>query len=375
MTEKGVFRFFTSPSRNDPAKGLLMRFCASLCIAFFFALSLVLGGCASSSDDVVKVTSLQTSQLSTLKAEDRAKLEEIRKTRGQENVDQSITALLEETPHYNITEYLKKHPEITGQAGQDYNVGGYDVLSITVYEEKDLSRDAVRVSADGHISFPLIGRVKVDGLTTAEIEKLISLKLAEGKYLLDAHVSVMVTDYKSKKYLVLGSVKNPASYSLQAQERVLDAISRAGGLEFEKSGKKGMIIRTENPNSSTERKIVINFELINLLKGKDQISNIFLLDRDVLYVPPAEHFYIIGQVKEPGSHPMRDREITLVEAISMAGGFTSIAARNRTRILRVEGGVEKIIEIRVDAITDAGKKIQDVLIQPNDIIFVPESFF
>ena len=337
--------------------------------------TLTCAACATSSDDVVKVTALQTSPLGTLKAEDRAKLEEIKKTRDQGPLDPTISALLEETPHYNITEYRKKHPEVTGQAGQDYKVGGYDVLSVTVYEEKDLSRDAVRVSADGHISFPLIGRVKVDGLTTAEIEKLISQKLAEGKYLLDAHVSVMVNDYKSKKYLVLGSVKTPASYPLQAQERVLDAISKAGGLEFQKTGKKGMIIRTENPNTAKERKIVINFDLMSLLKGKDQISNIFLFDKDVLYVPPAEHFYIIGQVKEPGSHPITDREITLVEAISMAGGFTPIAARNRTRIIRVEGGVEKIIEIRVDSITDAGKKIQDVVIQPNDIIFVPESFF
>ncbi len=352
-----------------------MRRFALLLWITLFAFALALNGCVTSSDDVVKVTALQTSQLGTLKAEDRAKLEEIKKTRGQESLDPTLSALLEETPHYNITEYLKKHPEVTGQAGQDYKVGGYDVLSITVYEEKDLSRDAVRVSADGHISFPLIGRVKVDGLTTAEIEKLISMKLAEGKYLLDAHVSVMVNDYKSKKYLVLGSVKNPASYPLQAQERVLDAISKAGGLEFQKTGKKGMIIRTENPNTANERKIVINFDLMSLLKGKDQISNIFLFDKDVLYVPPAEHFYIIGQVKEPGSHPITDREITLVEAISMAGGFTPIAARNRTRIIRVENGVEKIIEVRVDSITDAGKKIQDVLIQPNDIIFVPESFF
>jgi len=331
--------------------------------------------CVTSSDEVVKVTPLQTSQLSTLKAEDRAKLEEIKKTRGQENLDPTLSAVLEETPHFTITEYLTKHPEVSGQAGQDYRVGGYDVLAITVYEEKDLSREAVRVSADGYISFPLIGRLKVDNLNTAEIEKLISRKLAEGKYLLDAHVSVMVNDYKSKKYLVLGSIKNPASYPLQAQERVLDAISKAGGLEFQKTGKKGMIIRTENPNTANERKIVINFDLMSLLKGKDQVSNIFLSDKDVLYVPPAEHFYIIGQVKEPGSHPITDREITLVEAISMAGGFTPVAARNRTRIIRVEGGVEKIIEVRVDAITDAGKKIQDVVIQPNDIIFVPESFF
>jgi len=352
-----------------------MRPPARLRFLIILAAALFIGACASGDGEVVKVTPVQTSPLGILKAEDRAKLEEIKKSTVQETLDPTLSALLEETPHFSITEYLRKHPEVTGQAGQDYRVGGYDVLSITVYEEKDLSREAVRVAADGYISFPLIGRLKVDNLTTAEIEKLIAQKLAEGKYLLDAHVSVMVNDYKSKKYLVLGSVKSPASYPLQAQERVLDAISKAGGLEFEKTGKKGMIIRTENPNTANERKIVINFDLMSLLKGKDQVSNIFLADKDVLYVPPAEHFYIIGQVKLPGSHPITDREITLVEAISMAGGFTPIAARNRTRIIRVENGVEKIIEVQVDSITGAGKKIQDVVIQPNDIIFVPESFF
>lgn len=356
-------------------EGSPMRPPARLRFLIILAAALFIGACASGDGEVVKITPVQTSPLGILKAEDRAKLDEIKKSTVQETLDPTLSALLEETPHFSITEYLRKHPEVTGQAGQDYRVGGYDVLSITVYEEKDLSREAVRVAADGYISFPLIGRLKVDNLTTAEIEKLIAQKLAEGKYLLDAHVSVMVNDYKSKKYLVLGSVKSPASYPLQAQERVLDAISKAGGLEFEKTGKKGMIIRTENPNTANERKIVINFDLMSLLKGKDQVSNIFLADKDVLYVPPAEHFYIIGQVKLPGSHPITDREITLVEAISMAGGFTPIAARNRTRIIRVENGVEKIIEVQVDSITGAGKKIQDVVIQPNDIIFVPESFF
>ena len=152
-------------------------------------------------------------------------------------------------------------------------------MSISVYEEKDLSKEAVRVSRDGYISFPLIGRLMVDGLTTSEIEKLISLKLAEGQYLLDAHVSVMVTEYNSKRFLVLGAVKNPASYSLQAKERVLDAISRAGGIDFDQAGKKGMIIRTENSNADQEHRIVINLDLQGLLEGRDQISNMFLAER------------------------------------------------------------------------------------------------
>ena len=66
---------------------------------------------------------------------------------------------------------------------------------------------------------------------------------------------------------------------------------------------------------------------------------------------------------------------TIVEALSMAGGFTRIAARNKTRIVRIENGVERIYEVNVDAITKAGKMIQAVPVKPNDLIVVPESFF
>lgn len=331
--------------------------------------------------EVAKITTVKEGSHAGLKKEDLAKLDEIKKTRGDKGIDESLMTVIEETRHFSVAQYLLQHPEARGPAGGDYSVGGYDVMSITVYEEKDLSREAVRVSADGYISFPLIGRINVDNLNTSEIEKLISRKLAEEQYLLDAHVSVLVTEYNSKRFLVLGAVEKPGSYSLRARERILDAISRAGGIrrgrEFysEKAGKKAMIVRTENPNTDKEYKIVINLDLQGLLKGRDQISNIFLVDKDALYIPTAEHFYIIGQVKNPGSYAIPEREISLVEAISMAGGFTRIAARNRTRIIRVEEGVEKIIEVKVDAITKAGKKMQDVPIKPSDVIVVPESFF
>jgi polysaccharide biosynthesis/export protein len=330
--------------------------------------------CVTTGGDVVQVTSVQGSASAVLKADERAKLEEMRRAR-EERVDPGLNEIIQETPHFTVSEYLARYQQTGGRPGQDYKVGGYDVLNISVYEEKDLSRDAVRVSADGTISFPLAGRLQVDNLTTSEIEKLISQKLAEGRYLLDAHVSVLVTEYKSKRYLVLGAVKNPGSFPLQVQERVLDGLSRAEGIAADKAGKKAMIVRTENPGKPQERKIVISIDLQGLLKGRDQVSNIFLMEKDMIYVPAAEYFFIIGQVRKPGSFMIPDREITLVEAISMAEGFTSIAARNRTRIIRVEGGLEKIIQVKVDAITEAGKKIQDVIIQPNDVIVVPESFF
>lgn len=356
------------------------KYLSARLFAFLFASLFLVGACITTGEDVVRVTSVQ-GESGVLKAEERAQIEEIKKSRTESKLDPDLSAVIQETKHYSIKEYLATNPAVGNSEGEDYKVGGYDVLRIEVYEEKDLSRDAVRVSADGQITFPLVGRLKVDDLTTSEIESLISRKLSEGQYLLNAHVSVMVTDYKSKRYMVLGSVLTPGTQPLQAQERLMDAISKAGGVVTTRAGSvgaasnKAMIIRTEKPGAASERKIVINLDLHALLSGKDQVANLLLKDKDVVYVPTAEYFYIIGQVKAPGVFAIPDKEITLVEAISMAGGFTPISARNRTRIIRVEGGVEKIIQVKVDAITEAGMKIKDVVIQPNDVIVVPESFF
>lgn len=324
--------------------------------------------------DVVKETTVPSGKISGLKEKDRAMLDEIKKTAGKKDVDEGISQVIEKTPHFTVSEYLSRYPEGKGPE-TDYKVGANDVLNIMVYEEKDLSKDSVRVSGKGYISFPLIGQLKVSGLSTTDIERLITNKLAASQYLLNAHVSVTVSEYNSEHFFVLGSVGTPGSYPLQARERILDAMSKVQGIGQEKASSRLMLIRTLNPDTAKEQKLVINISLRDLLSRGDQASNIYLRDRDVLYVPPVEHYYIIGQVKTPGSYAIPENGVTLVEAIGMAGGFTRIASRNSTRIIRVEDGVEKIIEVKVDAITDAGQKIHDVVIKAGDIIVVPESFF
>lgn len=337
--------------------------------------STVLYACVTPSGEVVQEREVSGDAYKGLDKTTLSQLEEIKEAQETETPNEEITSVIEATPNYSVQEYLALHAGDTALEAQDYRVGGYDIIDITVYEEEDLSRENVRISADGFISFPLIGRVKVDGMTTSEIETHISKKLAQGQFLLDAHVSVIVKEYLSKQYMVLGSVKEPGSYPLKEEERVLDAISRSGGIDFEQGGKQGMIIRTENPDTSKERKVVIRIDLPGLLKGGDQFSNLPLQNKDLVYIPKAEYFYIIGQVQKPQAYLYLKKEVTLVEAISMAGGFTPIAARNRTRIIRVEDGVEKIIEVQVDAITKSGQKEKDVVIQPGDVIVVPESFF
>ncbi|HOG16179.1 MAG TPA: polysaccharide biosynthesis/export family protein [Syntrophales bacterium] len=365
-------------NRRPPAVShRIPRFRGTLGVCASALMLLFLSACAGVDGDVVRVTTVEKNAAYTgLKADEIAKVQEVKKSIAGKDADEGLNSLLAKTRIYDVQEYLAKFPESRSAALADYKVGGYDVLSVTVYEEKDLTLESVRVSADGFITFPLIGRIHVADKTTAEIEKLISRKLADGQYLNEAHVSVMVTKYEGRKYSVLGAVKSPGPYPLQARERILDGISKAGGVDTEKGEKQdAMIIRTLNYGRDNETKIVISFDLYALLKGSDQISNLYLNDQDVVYIPKADYFYIIGQVKNPGSYAFTKRDITIVEAISIAGGFTPIAARNKTRIVRIENGTEKIYEINVDSITKGGKIIQAVAIKPNDLIVVPESFF
>ena len=337
---------------------------------FVFAALFTISSCTTGKD-VVRVIEVKKGESKKLSKTELAELAKIRAEKKSEKNGQGLNNVIKGTRNYSVSQYLAARPDADNPIALDYHVGGYDILDITVYEEADLSTRGVRISADGFISFPLIGRMKVAGLTTSEIERLISDRLAQGQFIIDAQVSVMVVDYRSRQVMVLGPVNNPGSYPLKARERVIDAISNAGGMSPGESSNQMMIIRTENPDTEQERKVVIRIDLWALLHEGDQQSNLLLMDRDLLYIPKVEPFYIIGEVNNPGSFSYSKKEITLVEAISMAGGFNEWAERNRTRIVRLEDGIEKIIEVRVDAITKSGQKGQDVLIRPGDIIVVP----
>jgi polysaccharide export outer membrane protein len=366
---------------------------------------LLLSGCgrAVSSDQIVRVEEVRSAK-AELDVSEREAISRLRQLSTQGPFGSELQDIGRETQKFTVEGYLGSFHDPAQTEEVDYTVGGGDILSIIVYDEPDLTRNNIRVSRDGTISFPFLGRVPVNGLNTSQIEEVIANRLAEGNLLIDAQVAVLIDEYGSKKYQVLGEIRRPGSYALKAEERLLDAVSAAGGVNPETAGKELMVVRSvkqrkpaaatgttqpegdatwgsspifslEDAPDEQPAKIVITVELDRLLRGNDLISNLALHDNDVIYLPKTEFFYIMGQVKSPGSYKLTQMDLTLVGALGNAGGFTSIAARRKTRIIRVENGVEKIITVNVDAITSAGRKIQDVRIKPNDIIIVPESFF
>ena len=163
---------------------------------------------------------------------------------------------------------------------QHYQIGIGDLIQIEVYDEPDLTKE-VRVLTDGHISLPLLGSLKVAGLTVGELEEEVTRLLAE-KYLVNPQVTVIVKEF----------------------------------------------------------------------------SRVF----------------VMGEVKSPGSFPIYGK-LTVIEAITLAGGFTEVANPSKVKVIREESDREVSFEVDMKKFTEKGDTSQDKELQANDRVIVPRSFF
>ena len=244
------------------------------------------------------------------------------------------------------------------------------MLKIVVFEEADLSSEGIRVSNDGFITFPLIGRVRVEGMTTSQIEWELTRRLKKD-YLVNPQVSVHIKEYASKVINVLGAVKTPGTLPLKGPANLMEVLGRAGGVNIEEAGQNLTILRPL-PGKRGVKNITIN--LNTLLKEGDLSQNIALQNKDTVFVPQADQIFVFGEVANPGPYKLRTKNVSVVEAITMAGGPTRLAASNRTRIVRVENGKERVLQVNVDSIIK-GDKSKDILLRPGDIVVIPQTYF
>ncbi|MCP3875356.1 MAG: periplasmic polysaccharide biosynthesis/export protein [Desulfobacteraceae bacterium] len=241
---------------------------------------------------------------------------------------------------------------------QEFTVGDGDVLDINVYENEDLST-TVRVSADSTIRVPLLGEISVKGLTVSQVAIKIEKLFSDG-YLVNPQVDVFISEHRSKKAIILGQVKNPGQYELRGEITFLEFISKAGGLT-EDAGSTATIKRTRR-NGSDKDQIVLDLE--KLIQKGDASFNISIQDNDSIYISRAKTYYVSGEVKKPDSYKF-ESDLTVIKAITMAGGFSNIAAKSKVRIIRAVNGQKKVLK----------NVNMDKPILPEDVIVVPESFF
>ena len=133
--------------------------------------------------------------------------------------------------------------------GSDYRVDTGDRVSVTVYQEPDLSVVGVRVNANGIISYPLLGELYVSGLTAQELHDLVKIKLLDG-YLQNPSVTVSIDSYRL--YFIKGEVKRPGGYSFVDGLTVAKAVALAGGFTERASQRSISLVRESNPERPLE---------------------------------------------------------------------------------------------------------------------------
>ena len=301
-------------------------------------------------------------------------------------------------------------PAVVMSSDGDYQVAPSDVIEVIVDDATELSVK-YRINSQGNIPLRYLGATYVAGKTCDEISKMISDGL-RGRYLKDPKVYVSVAAYNSRSFFIQGAVRQPGVYVIEGKPSLFKLITIAGGLQENhgstayifrevkakpekiETGEKGSLINggggakqeelsqavanakgtdgTEAIEGETDYDLV-TANIGGIMRGRLS-TNVIIQPSDVVYVPPADVFYVSGEVRAPGQFQLK-QGITLRQAISLAQGAPFKAKLDKGIIFREDPITGKFTEVQVDISAVLTGKKEDMQILPNDVIYIPNSPF
>lgn len=256
-----------------------------------------------------------------------------------------------------------------------YRIGAGDVLDIRILNRPQLSREAVRVEGDGMIRMPLIeGSIQAACKSGPELAAEIAKRYL--KYYRNPQVDVFVKEYHAREVALIGAVNEQGRYQMQRRLRLLELLSFAKG-PSDKAGQTINIVRGprtdvcgDNGETESAEGGFISLRLNETLRGEEK-SNPYIQSGDIVTIPEAEQVYVVGNVYTPKALSLRE-PISLSRAIAMAGGPLRDSKTDRIHIVRQQPNGQKS-EMYVNLSAIARKRAEDVMLQANDIVEVPES--
>jgi len=254
----------------------------------------------------------------------------------------------------------------SGICAQEYTIGPRDVLKIVVWGQEDLSKE-YPVGADGFVPFPLIGRAKAAGFTAQQFAAHLK-ELLEKDYLVNPQVIVSVSQYLSTKVHVLGEAERAGLFYLTGPTTLLEIISKAGLSKT--AGRQVVVVRNERPTAGGDAtgNVILRLDLGKIQAG-DSRENIRVEDEDMVFIPKGLAFFVLGEVKNAGTFPL-DKPTSVLEAITLAGGFNERAAPSGAKIIRRSGdGRQETISLDLSG---GVPKERDFAVQSGDTILVPK---
>jgi polysaccharide export outer membrane protein len=253
-----------------------------------------------------------------------------------------------------------------------YRIGPGDLLQINVFEVPELTHE-VRVSEDGSINLPLLGRIVVEGLTQDGLVQELT-RLLQAGYVKNPQVTVFIKEYKSKQVAVIGAVARPGNIELVGRKNLLQMLSAAGGL-IETAGNQIYVLR-EGPDGGADPS-TIAIDLRDLTVNGNPELNIPIEPGDVINVPIDREFrvFVMGRVRTPGPITAKLSEgITLLQAIAGAGGAVQGAKQTAIMITRKSASGHEL-KFKVNLKDIIKGKTKDIRLEEGDVVYVPESFW
>jgi polysaccharide export outer membrane protein len=261
-----------------------------------------------------------------------------------------------------------------------YLLGADDQITVRVTDVEEFNDKPIRIEMDGAIKLPLAGRITAAGLTVEQLEAEIAKSLKS--YVRQPEVVVSMAEFRSQPVSVIGSVRSPGVHQLQGRKTLVEVLSMAGGLA-EDAGYSVRITRrlewgpiplANAATDSTGGFSVAEISVKGILDATKPEDNIPIKPNDVISVPRAEMIYVTGQVHRSGGYVLNGRQsMTVLQALSLAGGIDGASAPQHTRILRASQGLPEREEVPVDLKKIMDGKAKDVALQPDDILFIPSS--
>jgi len=256
----------------------------------------------------------------------------------------------------------------------EYRIGPGDILEITSWKVNEPIKEEILVRPDGKISFGFVEDLPVNGLTSTQLDNLLTRHMAE--YVRKPRIDVIVKEHNSKFVTLLGAVadkgiagKGPGKYKLTGKTTLLDAVTRAGGPEGD-ADLCNITVRRKDGRS-------VSLDLFKAIQQGSPEHDFILDDGDVVFLPThkksGNRVYVFGEVTKPGAYEYTGEGMRLFDAIAEAGGSTVFAANDNTKVVRGDPTRPEIISADLKSLVQEGDQSQNVLLASGDLIYVPPS--
>ena len=243
-------------------------------------------------------------------------------------------------------------------APADYRLGAGDVLRISVYQNPDLLLET-RVSEAGIVSYPLLGNIRLGGLSVTQAEKLITDGLKSGNFIKNPQVTIAILQVKGNQASVLGQVNRPGRFPIEtADMRLTDLLANAGGVA--PTGGDQLVLSGVRAGKPFRAEI----DLPTIFASGGESQDMLIQNGDVIWVDRAPMVYIYGEVQRPG--PMRlERRMTLMQTLASGGGLNLRGTEKGIRVHR-KGAEGKVQMLQLP---------MDEALKDGDVVYVRESLF